>query len=211
MAPPYRPCLRGLSRPMAIARFKRIDGYDVFFMTGTDEHGLKVQQTARKERRLTQGIVDGLAPQFEAMGERLNCSFDVSSAPRIPITCPPPKSCGSGCRIPATSISRNNEGWYSVRDEAYFDEGELTLQPDGSRLAPTGAPVEWVAEGELLLPPFRLSGSPAGALRGASGIHRPRYASQTRSSPSSNAGCRISRSAALPSTGGCRYRVIQAC
>ena len=46
------------------------------------------------------------------------------------------------------------EGWYSVRDEAYFDEGELTLQPDGSRLAPTGAPVEWVAEESYF---FRLS------------------------------------------------------
>src|SRR6056297_2538531 len=60
----------------AIARFKRIDGYDVFFMTGTDEHGLKVQQTARKNGVSPKEFVDGLAPQFEAMGERLNCSFD---------------------------------------------------------------------------------------------------------------------------------------
>jgi methionyl-tRNA synthetase len=60
----------------AIARFKRIDGYDVFFMTGTDEHGLKIQQTADRNGTTPQALVDEMAEKFRGMAERLNCSFD---------------------------------------------------------------------------------------------------------------------------------------
>src|SRR3990170_1181619 len=60
----------------AIARFKRIDGYDVFFMTGTDEHGLKIQQTAHRHDTTPAAFVDAMAPKFRAMAERLDCSFD---------------------------------------------------------------------------------------------------------------------------------------
>jgi methionyl-tRNA synthetase len=138
----------------AIARFKRIDGFDVFFMTGTDEHGLKVQQTARKNEVTPKEFVDRLAPQFQAMGERLNCSFDrfirTTDADHLPST----------HELWKRMVDRGDiylskyEGWYSVRDEAYYDEGELTLKSDGSRIAPTGAPVEWVEEESYF---FRLS------------------------------------------------------
>jgi methionyl-tRNA synthetase len=138
----------------AIARFKRIDGFDVFFMTGTDEHGLKVQQTARKDGVTPKEFVDRLAPQFHAMGERLNCSFDrfirTTDADHLPST----------HELWKRMVDRGDiylskyEGWYSVRDEAYYDEGELTLKSDGSRIAPTGAPVEWVEEESYF---FRLS------------------------------------------------------
>ncbi|MCC5978077.1 MAG: methionine--tRNA ligase [Salinarimonas sp.] len=138
----------------AIARFKRIDGYDVFFMTGTDEHGLKVQQTARKNDLSPKEFVDGLAPQFKAMGERLNCSFDrfirTTDADHLPST----HELWKRMQERGDIYLSKYEGWYSVRDEAYFDEGELTLQPDGTRIAPTGAPVEWVAEESYF---FRLS------------------------------------------------------
>src|SRR5688572_9398470 len=60
----------------AIARFKRIDGCDVFFMTGADEHGLKIQQTANREGTSPRAFVDAMAPKFRAMAERLDCSFD---------------------------------------------------------------------------------------------------------------------------------------
>src|SRR5919199_6556495 len=60
----------------AIARFKRLDGYDVFFMTGTDEHGLKIKQTAAREGKAPKEFVDELAARFRAMAERMNCSFD---------------------------------------------------------------------------------------------------------------------------------------
>lgn len=138
----------------AIARFKRIDGYDVFFMTGTDEHGLKVQQTARKNGVSPKEFVDGLAPQFQAMGERLNCSFDRFIRTTDPDHLPSTHELWKRMQDSGDIYLSKYEGWYSVRDEAYFDEGELTLQPDGSRLAPTGAPVEWVAEESYF---FRLS------------------------------------------------------
>ncbi len=138
----------------AIARFKRIDGYDVFFMTGTDEHGLKVQQTARKNGVSPKEFVDGLAPQFRAMGERLNCSFDRFIRTTDPDHVPSTHELWKRMQDSGDIYLSKYEGWYSVRDEAYFDEGELTLQPDGSRLAPTGAPVEWVAEESYF---FRLS------------------------------------------------------
>src|SRR3954469_7029791 len=60
----------------AIARFKRIDGYDVFFMTGTDEHGLKIQQTADRAGVTPRAFVDDMAPKFREMAELLDCSFD---------------------------------------------------------------------------------------------------------------------------------------
>ncbi len=138
----------------AIARFKRIDGYDVFFMTGTDEHGLKVQQTARKSGVSPKEFVDGLAPQFQAMGERLNCSFDRFIRTTDPDHLPSTHELWKRMQDAGDIYLSKYEGWYSVRDEAYFDEGELTLQPDGTRLAPTGAPVEWVAEESYF---FRLS------------------------------------------------------
>jgi methionyl-tRNA synthetase len=138
----------------AIARFKRIDGYDVFFMTGTDEHGLKVQQTARKNDLSPKEFVDGLAPQFQAMGERLNCSFDRFIRTTDPDHLPSTHELWKRMQDSGDIYLSKYEGWYSVRDEAYFDEGELTLQPDGTRLAPTGAPVEWVAEESYF---FRLS------------------------------------------------------
>ena len=60
----------------AVARFKRLDGYDVFFMTGTDEHGLKIQQTATRNDTTPRAFVDPMAPKFQDMAKRLNCSFD---------------------------------------------------------------------------------------------------------------------------------------
>src|SRR6478735_10197732 len=60
----------------AIARFMRLDGYDVLFLTGTDEHGIKMLQTAAKEKLSPQQLVERNVPRFKAMVERLNCSND---------------------------------------------------------------------------------------------------------------------------------------
>ena len=60
----------------AIARFKRLDGYDVFFVTGMDEHGQKMQQTAAREGITPQALADRTAAQFEQMGEDLNARAD---------------------------------------------------------------------------------------------------------------------------------------
>src|SRR6476620_9003455 len=138
----------------AIARFKRIDGYDVFFLTGTDEHGLKVQQTATREGTSPKAFVDEMAAKFRAMGERLNCFFDrfirTTDADHLASTQELWRRMQANGDIYLSKYS----GWYSVRDEAYYDEGELTAAADGGRLAPTGSPVEWVEEESYF---FRLS------------------------------------------------------
>src|SRR5579863_9421506 len=105
----------------AIQRFMRLDGRETLFVTGMDEHGLKVQQAAAREGISPQAFVDRVAAEFEAMGEMLNA------------------------RAGDIYLSKYS-GWYSVRDEAYFLENELTDGPDGKKLAPSGAPVEWQEE-----------------------------------------------------------------
>ena len=60
----------------AIARFQRLEGYDVFFLTGTDEHGQKIQQTATREGITPRELVDRNVARFRAMAERMNCSND---------------------------------------------------------------------------------------------------------------------------------------
>ena len=60
----------------AIARFMRLDGYDVFFLTGTDEHGSKMLQTAAKEKLTPRQLVERNVPRFQAMVKLLNCSND---------------------------------------------------------------------------------------------------------------------------------------
>jgi methionyl-tRNA synthetase len=138
----------------AIARFKRLDGFDVFFMTGTDEHGLKIQQTAAKAGRTPQAFVDEMAPKFRVVADLLNCSYDrfirTTDADHIRSSEEIWRRMDRAGDIYLSKYS----GWYSVRDEAYFDEGELTTAADGTRRAPTGTPVEWVEEESYF---FRLS------------------------------------------------------
>jgi methionyl-tRNA synthetase len=137
----------------AFARWKRLDGYEVLFVTGMDEHGQKMQRTAEKEGITPLQLADRTAAQFAEMGEALNARAD---------------------DIVRTTQTRHREtvlemwrrmttrgdlylskyaGWYSVRDEAYYDESELT-EREGRKFAPTGTPVEWVEEESWF---FRLS------------------------------------------------------
>jgi methionyl-tRNA synthetase len=138
----------------AIARFKRLDGRDVLFVTGMDEHGLKMQQTAAREGLTPQALADRTAGEFEAMGEMLNArANDI-----VRTTQERHKRASQAIweRMQANGdiyLSKYS-GWYSVRDEAYFDESELTDGPNGAKLAPSGAPAEWVEEESYF---FRLS------------------------------------------------------
>lgn len=130
----------------AIARFKRLDGYDVFAMTGTDEHGQKVQRTAAQNGLSPKDFVDGIAKRFEEMEQRLGCSFDrfirTTDADHLPSTQELWRRMEANGDIYLAKYS----GWYSVRDEAFYGEEETTLQPDGTRLGGQGTPVEWVEE-----------------------------------------------------------------
>src|SRR5829696_1920365 len=138
----------------AIARFKRIGGYDVFFLTGTDEHGLKVQQTAHRNGTTPKAFVDGLATQFRAMADRLNCSYDRFIRTTDPDHLPSTQELWRRMERAGDIYLSNYSGWYSVRDEAYYDEGELVRDRDGSWRGPTGTPVEWIEEESYF---FRLS------------------------------------------------------
>jgi methionyl-tRNA synthetase len=138
----------------AIARFMRLDGYDVFFLTGTDEHGIKMLQTAAKEGLTARALAERNVPLFKAMVKRLNCSNDDF------IRTTEERHYRSSRAI-WQRMEKNGDvyldkyaGWYSVRDEAYYGESETTVGEDGVRRGPTGTPVEWVEEESYF---FRLS------------------------------------------------------
>ncbi len=138
----------------AIARFKRLDGYDVLFVTGMDEHGQKMQRTAAREGLTPQELADRTAAQFAAMGTLLCTNAgDVvrTTEPRHHMAA---SALWSRMAEAGDIYLSKYPGWYSVRDEAFFDESELVQGPDGTRAAPSGAPVEWVEEESYF---FRLS------------------------------------------------------
>ena len=138
----------------AIARFERLDGKDVRFLTGTDEHGLKMKQTAAEEGMSPQELADRNSAVFRRMEDALDCTYDDyirTTEPRHHEAC--------------TELWRRMEaagdiylskytGWYSVRQEAYFDEKETEAGDDGVRREPLGSPVEWTEEETYF---FRLS------------------------------------------------------
>src|SRR5712672_2389856 len=130
----------------AIARFMRLDGYDVFFLTGTDEHGSKMLQTAGREKITPRELVERNVPRFKAMVERLNCSNDAFI--RTTEERHHRASIGIWEKMQANGdiYLDNYSGWYSVRDEAYYDEDETSLNEKGERVGPQGTPVEWVEE-----------------------------------------------------------------
>ena len=124
-----------------LARFKRLDGFDVLFLTGTDEHGQKVEKAAEAVDMKAQAFTDKVSQNFRDLLPFMNISNDDFI-----------RTTETRHKAAAQAIwhrlMKNGHiyldkysGWYSVRDEAYFSEGELV---DGK--APTGAPVEWVEE-----------------------------------------------------------------
>jgi methionyl-tRNA synthetase len=138
----------------AIARFMRLDGCDVWFLTGVDEHGIKMQQTAHREGLTPRELADRNVPRFRAMVERLNCS----NTDFIRTTEERHKKSSAAIwekmKANGDIYLAKYAGWYSVRDEAYYDESETRLTEDGKRLGPQGTPVEWVEEESYF---FRLS------------------------------------------------------
>jgi methionyl-tRNA synthetase len=130
----------------AIARFKRLDGYDVFFLTGTDEHGLKMKQTAAKEGVPVRELADRNAARFETMAKTLGLSHDrfirTTEAEHYRSSQELWRRIDKSGDIYLDGYA----GWYSVRDEAYYNETETTVGTDGVRVGPQGTPVEWTEE-----------------------------------------------------------------
>ncbi len=129
-----------------MARFKRLAGDEVFFLTGTDEHGQKVEQAAQAAGVAPIAFADQVSADFRAMYDVMNVSYDDF------IRTTEPRHI-AGAQALWERIAANGhiylgayEGWYALRDESFYNEDELVTRPDGTKVAPTGAPVEWVRE-----------------------------------------------------------------
>ncbi len=138
----------------AIARFQRQAGRDVRFQTGTDEHGLKMVQAAREQRVEVRALANEMSSYFKDMCDTLNISYD-----RFIRTTDDDHHKASQAiwqsMADAGDLYRDRyEGWYSIRDEAFYDEKELVDGEGGAKLSPQGTPVEWTAEETWF---FRLS------------------------------------------------------
>jgi methionyl-tRNA synthetase len=137
-----------------IARFQRLAGREVFFQTGTDEHGLKMSQTARDRGLAPLELATEMSHLFRKMDDRLNISYD-----RFIRTTEADHARASQA-IWQAMVDRGDiylgryEGWYSVRDEAFYDEKELVVAETGEKLSPQGTLVEWTVEESWF---FRLS------------------------------------------------------
>ena len=131
----------------AIARFKRLDGYDVFFLTGTDEHGIKMLQTAAQGGLTPQELVDRNVPRFQAMVERLNCSNDEFIRTTEERHHAPRRRSGSGWRRTATSICRQVCRLVLGARRGLLRRGARPRSTSKAcALGPQGTPVEWVEE-----------------------------------------------------------------
>ena len=137
----------------ALARFKRLDGYDVLFLTGTDEHGQKIQQTAEKQGKTPAAFVDEMTPRFKAMVAALNCSNDDFIRTTEPRHHRSVNELWRRMEAAGDIYLGTYSGWYSVRDEAFYGESEIT-ERDGQKFSPSGTPLEWVEEESYF---FRLS------------------------------------------------------
>ena len=138
----------------AIARFERLDGKDVLFLTGTDEHGLKMKQTADKEGLTPRALADRNAARFIEMVEVLGLSHDDfirTTEPRHYEAC---AELWRRMEAAGDIFKKNYGGWYSVRQEAYFNESETEVR-DGVRVeTQNGTEVAWKEEETFF---FRLS------------------------------------------------------
>ena len=137
-----------------IARFQRQMGRDVRFQTGTDEHGLKMAQKARELDMTPAQLADEMSQHFIDMCGSLNVSYDVFQRTTAPSHHAASQELWRRMKAGGDLYLDRYEGWYSVRDEAYYDESELIAGEGGAKLSPQGTPVEWTVEESWF---FRLS------------------------------------------------------
>jgi methionyl-tRNA synthetase len=138
----------------AIARFHRAQGRDVRLITGTDEHGLKMVQTARAQGRDTLEFADEMSGYFREMCHGLNISYDAFVRTTEPRHYEASQKIWKAMEANGDLYLDRYEGWYSVRDEAFYDESELIGPEGGEKLSPQGTPVDWTVEETWF---FRLS------------------------------------------------------
>ena len=137
-----------------IARFQRLMGRDVFFQTGTDVHGLKMVQAARDRGITARELADEMSSYFKEMDDALAVSYDRFIQTSEPAHYEASIAIWKAMEANGDVYLGRYEGWYSVRDEAFYDEKELTEGEGGQKLSPQGTPVEWTVEESWF---FRLS------------------------------------------------------
>ena len=140
----------------AIQRFMRLDGRETLFVTGMDEFGLKVQQTAAREGVTPQEFVDRVAVEFEAMGELLNARADDIVRTTQARNVRAAQAIWERMAANGDVYLSKYSGWYSVRDEAYFDESELSRRPGRDQARAKRRARRVGRGGELVLPPVGL-------------------------------------------------------
>ena len=138
----------------AIARYQRQLGREVRFQTGTDEHGLKMVQEARKHDLTPRALADEMSGYFKAMADALDISYDRFIRTSDEDHYRASQAIWRAMESAGDLYLDRYEGWYSVRDEAFYDEKELVEGEGGAKLSPQGTPVEWTAEETWF---FRLS------------------------------------------------------
>ncbi|MDE1900512.1 MAG: methionine--tRNA ligase [Alphaproteobacteria bacterium] len=129
-----------------MARFKRLDGYDVMFLSGTDEHGQKIEKSAVKAGMDPQAFTDKVSQNFRDLLKTLNVSNDDfirTTEARHKKAC---QALWDALLARGEIYLGKYAGWYAVRDEAYYGEDELKDGPGGKKIAPSGAECEWVEE-----------------------------------------------------------------
>ncbi len=137
-----------------LARFMRLDGYRVRFLTGTDDHGQKVEKSALAAGMEPQAFTDRVSENFRRLSQAMgysNDDFIRTTEPRHKRAC---QALWAKLKAADEIYLGSYAGWYAVRDEAFYTETELTKQADGTLVASSGAPVEWVEEPSYF---FRLS------------------------------------------------------
>jgi methionyl-tRNA synthetase len=137
-----------------LARFHRLCGREVRFQTGTDEHGLKMAQKARERSDVQLALADEMSSHFKTLFDRLDITYDRFFRTSEEVHHTASQAIWRAMAANGDLYLDRYEGWYSVRDEAYYDESELIEGEGGAKLSPQGTPVEWTVEESWF---FRLS------------------------------------------------------
>ncbi len=137
-----------------LARFHRQMGRDVRFQTGTDEHGLKMAQKARDLGMTPSELADEMSGHFRDLFDKLDISYDRFIRTSEDVHHAASQEIWRRMEANGDLYLDRYEGWYSIRDEAYYDESELVEGEGGEKLSPQGTPVEWTVEESWF---FRLS------------------------------------------------------
>jgi len=127
------------------SRFNKIKGEDTFFLTGTDEHGQKVEKASLAQNKNTQTFVDEMSQNFRDLIPYLGCEIDDFIRTTENRHKRAAQYLWNKLKDNNQIYLSNYEGWYSIRDEAFYLESELTKVENGF-VAPSGSPVEWVKE-----------------------------------------------------------------